>query len=87
MQDINNSGKPHRVSGPERISPMIFDNLEYAGAFALPRLGVRMLAAKLRQPERVTHVGLNLLREGLIVLLRRTYLVQGLLTRLAKFDP
>jgi threonine/homoserine/homoserine lactone efflux protein len=47
MQNIHYSGTPHSVDGAMGITPVVFNNLEYAGAFTLPWLGVRMPAAKL----------------------------------------
>jgi hypothetical protein len=46
-----------RVNGAVGIAVMVLDDLEYSWALALPWFGRGMLAAKLGDPEGVSHLG------------------------------
>ena len=51
MEDVDHVLETHRVDRTIGIAVVAFDDLENAGAFALPRLGMGMLATKLRHAE------------------------------------
>ncbi len=52
VEHVNHTFKSARVNRTIGVSTMIFDNLEYARTFSLPRLRVRMLADELGNTER-----------------------------------
>src|SRR5438067_1018046 len=71
VQYVDDVPKTNCVDRAISVAVEIVDHLEHARPLALPRLGVRMLAAELGQPQRVADLTLQRRREGKKVPLRR----------------
>ena len=56
MQHINDTFESNGVDRAIRVAVIVLHNFENTWTFALPRLGVRVLAAQLRKPQRIAHV-------------------------------
>jgi len=63
VQHINSFREPNGIDRTVRIPPVVLDDLENTGTFALPGLGVGGLPADLHQVERVSKVVDHLLRK------------------------
>jgi len=72
MQHIDHLTKTHRIDRSIGIAIMLLDEFEHPRALPLPRLGRRMLAAELGNPEGVAHFVLHRLRERQKILLGRS---------------
>ena len=80
MQHIDDLPKANRVDRPIG-SPSGTDRLEHARAFTLPGLGVRVLAAELRQPQHVADFALDRRWKRQKILLRQSNPIERLLAR------
>lgn len=56
VQYVNGFRKPNGIDCPVRVPPVVLNDLENTGTFALPGLGVGGLPADLHQIERVSEV-------------------------------
>src|SRR5439155_27342574 len=69
MQHVHHTGKTHRVNGAVRVAIVVVYDLKHASSpecwITRHRLGIRMLAAHLRQKQRVTKDEPHLFRERL----------------------
>jgi hypothetical protein len=71
VQHVNGFLEPHGIDRPVCVPPVVLDDLENTGTFALPWLGVGRLLADLHQIERVSEIVDHLLGKIEQVVFRR----------------